>query len=431
MSDGTNLLYGLRQTPEPPILIPRSVLLPKTIALVGALDTKGAEFKFVKDEIERRGHHTFVIDAGVVGEPAFKAEIPREQVAEAAGTTVAALRQRNDRGEAIAAMAKGVAEIIRIVHANGTIDGILGMGGSAGTVVGTSAMRALPVGFPKVMVSTVAAGDTAPYVGVKDVVMMPSVVDVSGLNRISRRIYANAAGAIVGMVETEIPPGQEKPLIAATMFGNTTRAVDQARAVMEAHGYEVLVFHATGTGGRTMEGLIRDGLIEGVLDLTTTEWADELVGGVLTAGPTRLDAAAEAGIPQVIAPGCLDMVNFWAPDTVPVKFKRRQLHRWNPNVTLMRTNVKENAQLGKILAEKANRAKGPVSFFLPLKGLSILDSPDHEYWWPEADRALFDAIKTNVRAGIPVVEMDCNINDLPFAEAVAERLLTYLGKKEQ
>jgi len=402
--------------------------MPKTIAIAGALDTKGEEFKFLKDEIERRGHRTFVIDTGVVGESAFKADISNEEIAKAGGTSIETLKARDDRGEAIDAMARGIAEIIQIIHANGTIDGIISMGGSAGTAVGTSAMRALPVGFPKVMVSTVAAGDAAHYVGIKDVVMIPSVVDVAGINRISRQIFANAAGAIVGMVETGTLEAEDKPLITASMFGNTTEAVDQARAIMERHGYEVLIFHCTGAGGRTMEGLISEGLIEGVLDITTTEWADELAGGVLSAGPTRLDAAGKAGIPQVIVPGCLDMVNFWAPDTVPEKYQARQLHKWNPGITLMRTDVEENIHLGKIIAEKANAATGPVAIFLPLKGVSILDSPGNEYWWPEADQALFDAIKSNIRSDIPVIEMDCNINDPEFAEAVTGQLLEYLGK---
>jgi uncharacterized protein (UPF0261 family) len=402
--------------------------MPKTIAIAGALDTKGEEFKFLKDEIERRGHRTFVIDTGVVGEPAFKADISNEEIAKAGGTSIEALKAGDDRGVAIDTMARGIAEVIQIVHANGTIDGMISMGGSAGTAVGTSAMRVLPVGFPKVMVSTVAAGDTSNYVGIKDVVMMPSVVDVAGVNRISRQIFANAAGAIVGMVETGTLEAEDKPLITASMFGNTTEAVDRARAIMERHGYEVLVFHCTGAGGRTMEGLISEGLIEGVLDITTTEWADELAGGVLSAGPDRLDAAGKAGIPQVIVPGCLDMVNFWAPDTVPEKYQARQLHKWNPNITLMRTDVEENIHLGKIIAGKANAATGPVAIFLPLKGVSILDSPGNEYWWPEADQALFDAIKSNIRSDIPVIEMDCNINDPEFAEAVTGQLLEYLGK---
>ncbi len=400
--------------------------MPKTIAIVGALDTKGDEFAFVRNEIERRGHDTLVIDTGVIGDPAFEADVSRDQVAEAAETTIEALKARDDRGVAIDAMAKGVAVIVQGLYEAGVFDAVISMGGSAGTAVGTSAMRALPVGVPKVMVSTVAAGDTTNYVGIKDVVMIPSVVDVAGINRISRRIFANAVGAIVGMVETEVQEAADKPLITASMFGNTTDAVDQARAIMEGAGYEVLVFHCTGAGGRTMEGLIDEGLIEGVLDITTTEWADELAGGVLTAGPERMDAAGRAGIPQVIVPGCLDMVNFWAPDTVPEKYGDRKLYKWNPNITLMRTNVEENARLGEIIAEKANASSGPVSIFLPLQGVSILDSPGNEFWWPEADQALFDAIKSNVSDNVSVTELDCNINDQAFAEAVTGRLLSDL-----
>jgi uncharacterized protein (UPF0261 family) len=347
-------------------------------------------------------------------------------VATAGGTELTVLRQQADRGKAIEVMAKGAAIVLRQLQETGKIDGILGMGGSAGTAVGTAAMRALPVGFPKLMVSTLASGDTAPYVGVSDIVMMPSVVDVAGVNRISARIFANAAGAISGMVETTPPQIGEKPLIAASMFGNTTKLVDQCRKLLEAQGYEVLVFHATGTGGRIMESLIDAGYMNGVLDVTTTEWADELVGGVLTAGPTRLDAAAKRGVPQVIAPGCLDMVNFWARSTVPAKFADRQFYEWNPNVTLMRTTPEENTELGRILAEKANKSSAPVAFFLPLQGVSVLDSPGGEFWQPAANQALFAAIKQSVRAEIPVYELDNNINDATFAEAVVQKLLQFL-----
>lgn len=398
----------------------------KTIALIGALDTKGEEFAFVQAELRRRGHQTFVINTGVVGEPRLPADIGAEQVAMAGGVDLASLRQQADRGKAVEVMANGAAVLVRQLHAAGKIDGILGMGGSAGTAVGTAAMRALPVGFPKLMVSTLASGDTAAYVGVSDIVMMPSVVDVAGVNRISARIFANAAGAISGMVETEAPQLSEKPLIAASMFGNTTKLVDQCRKLLEAQGYEVLVFHATGTGGKIMESLIDAGYINGVLDVTTTEWADELVGGMLTAGPTRLEAAANRGVPQVIAPGCLDMVNFWARSTVPEKFTGRQFYEWNPNVTLMRTTPAENAELGRILAEKANRSSAPVAFFLPQQGVSVLDSPGGEFWQPEADQALFAAIKQNVRSDIPVYELDANINDDAFAAAVVQKLLEFL-----
>jgi uncharacterized protein (UPF0261 family) len=287
-------------------------------------------------------------------------------------------------------------------------------------------MRQLPVGFPKVMVSTLAAGDTSAYVGTKDIVLVPSVVDVAGINRISGRIYANAVGAVVGMVETAVPDIVPRPLIAATMFGNTTVLVDQCRAIMEQHGYETLVFHATGTGGRTMESLIGEGYFAGVLDVTTTEWADELVGGVLSAGPERMDGAARQRIPQVIAPGCLDMANFWGPESVPDRYKSRRLYHWNPNVTLMRTTPEENAELGRILAEKANQSGAPVAIFLPRLGVSILDSPGGEFWWPEADEALFAAIKEHVRGDIAVIEVDGNINDAAFAEAVTGKMLAFL-----
>ena len=324
-------------------------------------------------------------------------------------------------------MAAGGAEIVRRLHAEGRIDGVLSMGGSAGTAVGTAAMRALPVGVPKVMVSTVASGDTSGYVDTKDVVMVPSIVDVAGVNRISARIYANAVGAVTGMVATAAPEIEDKPLIAASMFGNTTPAVERCRERLDALGYEVLVFHATGTGGRTMEDVIAGGFASGVLDVTTTEWADELVGGVMAAGPTRMDAAAAQGVPQVIAPGCLDMVNFQAPATIPDKFEGRRFHYWNPNVSLMRTDPEENAELGRILAEKANGSSAPAAIFLPLKGLSLLGAPGEEFHWPEADQALFDAIKRHVREDIPVYELDLNVNDEAFADAVTDKLLEYLG----
>ena len=401
--------------------------MPKTIVVIGALDTKGQEFSFVKSAIEQRGHQTLIINTGVIGDPQFEPDITAVQVAEAGGTSLDTLRAQADRGTAIDVMTRGVAIVANDLYSQGKIDGILGMGGSAGTIIATSAMRELPVGLPKVMVSTLAAGDTTSYLGIKDIVLIPSVVDVAGVNRISARIYANAVGAIVGMVETAVPEIEERPLIAASMFGNTTQLVDQCRAILDGHGYETLVFHATGTGGRTMESLIEDGYFTGVLDLTPTEWADELLGGVLSAGPERLDAAAKQGIPQIIAPGCVDMANFWAPDTIPAKYKERKFYLWNPNVSLMRTTPQENAELGRILAEKANKSSAPVTFFLPLKGVSILDSPGGEFWWPEANEALFAAIKENVRDDIAVIELDNNINDEPFARAVTEQMLAFLA----
>jgi uncharacterized protein (UPF0261 family) len=398
----------------------------KTIAIIAALDTKGTEAAFIRDTIARRGHTPLTIDTGVIGTPHYRAEIGADAVAHAGGDDIAALRAAGDKARAMAVMTRGAAAVAAELHAAGRIDGIIGLGGSAGTTIATSAMRALPVGVPKIVVSTVAAGDTRPYVGTKDITMMYSVVDVAGLNGISMPILANAAGAIVGMVETDVPRLAEKPLIAASMFGNTTTCVDRARATIEAAGYEVLVFHATGAGGETMESLIADGFITGVFDITTTEWADELTGGVFAAGPHRLEAAARAGIPQVVAPGCLDMANFGAPETVPAHYRGRRLYEWNPSVTLMRTNVEENAALGRILAEKVSMSAGPVTVFLPLRGVSQLDSPGGDFWWPEADRALYDAIKTHLRADIPVIELDLNINDPAFADAAATKLLAYV-----
>jgi uncharacterized protein (UPF0261 family) len=398
----------------------------RTIAVIGALDTKGNDFAFVKAAIMEAGHKALVIDVGVIGEPGLEPDIPASRVAEAAGVTLQALRERADRGEAIAAMTKGIAVVVDQLYKEGKIDGIIGMGGSAGTVIGTAGMRVLPVGIPKVQVSTLAGSDVGAYVGTKDVVMFPSIVDVAGVNRITSRIYANAVGAVIGMAETVLPEMVDKPLIAASMFGNTTKLVDRCREAFERHGYEVLVFHATGNGGKTMENLIEEGYFAGCLDVTPTEWADELAGGVLSAGPNRMEAAAKAGIPQVIAPGCLDMANFWARDTVPERYSNRKFYEWTSNVTLMRTTPEENADLGRILADKVNASSAPVAIFLPLRGVSMLDSPGGEFWWPEANAALFEAIKNHVKVEIPVYEIDANINDEAFADAAAAKLLEFL-----
>jgi uncharacterized protein (UPF0261 family) len=399
-----------------------------TIAVIGALDTKGAEVAFLKGEIERRGHRTLVVDIGVLGGEAFAADVSRADVAAAGGAVLAALVAEADRGRAVAAMTTGAAAVIARLHADRRIDAVIGMGGGAGTAVATAAMRALPLGVPKVMVSTLAGSDVRGFVGVKDIVMVPAVVDISGLNRISREVFARAAGAVCGMVEAEVESAADKPLLAASMFGNTTQCVEAARAELERAGFEVLVFHATGTGGQTMESLIESGYVAGVLDVTTTEWADELVGGVLAAGPTRLEAAATRGTPAVVAPGCLDMVNFWAPDTIPAKFAGRLFYPHNPNVTLMRTTPEENAALGRILATKLNASVGPVAVYLPLKGISVIAAPGGPFHWPEADAALFDAIRTTLRADIPVHELDVAINDPAFAHAMAAGLLRMLKR---
>jgi uncharacterized protein (UPF0261 family) len=401
----------------------------KTVVIIGALDTKGHEFAFIKDLVEKEGLKTLVVDFGVMGEPALKPDVSRAEVAAAGGGKLDQLRSGDRKDEAMKVMSTGLAVTVRKLFDGGKLQGIIGMGGTGGTSVATSAMRTLPVGVPKVMVSTVGGGDVSAYAGTKDITFVPSIVDVAGFNRISRTIYANAAGAIAGMTKVDVPPAkEEKPLVTASMFGNTTACVDKARSILESKGFEVLVFHATGTGGKTMESLIADGYIAASLDITTTELADEVCGGVFTAGPDRMLAAARAGIPTVLVPGCVDMCNFWALSTVPEKYRNRNLYQWNPNVTLMRTNVEENRIMGKMIAKAANESKGRVAILLPLKGVSMLDSPGNAYWDPEADRACYEAIKTNVKPGIPVIELDNNINDPEFAAKAAETLLGMLGK---
>jgi len=400
-----------------------------TIALLGALDTKGREYAFVRQCIEQRGHRVLLIDVGVLGPPSVEPDVSRDMVAAAAGEDLQAIAAAKDRGRAMATMSRGAAALIPRLLAEGRFDGILALGGSGGTSVACAAMRALPLGIPKVMVSTVAGGDVSGYVGVCDIVMIPSIVDVAGINRISREVFSRAAGAICGMLETAIPLGDDRPLIAASMFGNTTACVDAAKEILEQSGYEVLVFHATGTGGRTMESLIAAGRIAGVLDITTTEWADQLVGGVLAAGPERSEAAARHGVPAVVAPGCLDMVNFWAPETVPAKFRQRKFYPHNANVTLMRTTPEECCQLGTILAEKLSLSTGPIAVLLPLQGWSMIDAPGGPFWWPEANAALHEALKRQLRPDIQVIELDVNVNDPRFARCAAETLLRLLKRE--
>ena len=402
------------------------------IVLPGTLDTKGVEFQFVRDLVHQRGLTTLVIDAGVTGPPHFAPDVPRERVFEAAGTSLAAVQRAGDRGQAVEAAARGVAKLVVDLHRQGQVDAVLGLGGSAGTTIGTAAMRALPFGVPKVMVSTLASGQVKPYVGVRDIAMLYSVVDISGLNRISRIVLANAAGAVAGMVQFAGVRGQgsgvdeDQPIIAATMFGVTTPCVSAAREQLEAAGYEVLVFHATGVGGMTMESFIGDGLIAGVLDITTTELADELVGGILSAGKDRLTIAGLHGVPQVISLGALDMVNFGPVDTVPERFRGRRFYQHNSTVTLMRTTPEENDKLGKEIAEKASAARGPTTVLVPLRGVSAIDREGQPFWWPEADQALFQSLRNWIGPQVRLMELDMHINDPEFARIAVATLRSAL-----
>ena len=396
----------------------------KTVCIVGTMDTKGIEFSFIKTQIESAGISTCVINTGILGEPQLTPDISADEVAQAGGSSLQALREEGDRGNSVTVMAQGAAALIAEKHAAGEIDGIISLGGSAGTTIGTTAMQAVPVGVPKIMVSTLASGDTSPYVQSKDICMMYAVVDIAGINRLSRQILANAAGAIVGMVNTEVSETTaDKPLIAATMFGVTTPCVTKAREILEAAGYEVLVFHATGTGGQAMEDLVKGGFLVGVLDVTTTELADELVGGILSAGPDRLEAAGQTGLPQVVAPGALDMVNFGTPDTVPEKFSDRLFYQHNPTVTLMRTTAEETAELGRIMARKLSEAQGPTTVIIPTQGISAIDKTDQPFDSPEAREAWRENLKAHIGDNVTVIEMDAHINDDAFAIKLAETLL--------
>ena len=403
-----------------------------TVVLVGTLDTKGAENEFVRDRLRAAGVDVLVVDTGVLEPPGFPPDITRQEVAAAAGADFEALVAARDRGAAITAMASGAEAVVRRLHEEGRLDGALALGGTGGTSIATRAFRALPLGVPKLVVSTAASGNTADYIRETDLILMPSVTDIAGLNRISTRILANAAAAVAGMVLAAPLPAAAagRPMVAASMFGVTTPCITRARARLETLGYEVLVFHMTGTGGRTLESLAAQGLLAGVLDATTTELADELVGGIFSAGPDRLSAAGKAGLPQVVSVGALDMVNFGPMDTVPAEFKDRNLYVHNPITTLMRTTAEENTELGTRLARRLNAATGPTSLFLPLRGVSAIDVDGAPFRDEAADRALFGAIQDELDTQkVELVEMDTDVNDDRFADAMADRLHQLITKE--
>ena len=408
------------------------------VMLVGCLDTKDQEYAFVRSLIVEQGVEVVLVDTGVLGAPAARddalvPDVTASAVADAAGTSLETLRARGDRGQALATMAAGAKAVAEDLHGRGRLSGVLALGGSGGSSVAATVMQALPVGLPKLLVSTMAAGDVSAYVGTSDVTLMYSVVDVAGVNSISRQVLANAAAAISGMAseyDARRAAGaaphaapQDKPLVAATMFGVTTTAVDAARKRLEELGYEVLVFHATGSGGRTMEALVADGHLAGVLDLTTTEIADEVGGGVLSAGPDRLGAAAKAGVPQVVSFGALDMVNFGPRSTVPERFEDRTLLVHNETVTLMRTSTAEAREIGGVIGEKLAASTGPAALFVPRGGFSALDAPDMPFWDPAADAACVDAALGAVDGSdVEVVDTELHVNDAEFAESLADHL---------
>lgn len=386
------------------------------------MDTKGSELAFVADRIAIAGVPVKTVDVGTAERSTIVPDISARMVAathpnKAARTAVFAC---GDRGEAVTLMSEALEAFMLNEHAAGRVAGVLGIGGSGGTSLITRAMRALPIGLPKVMVSTVASGNVAPYVGASDITMMYSVVDVAGLNAVSRRVLGNAAHAIVGMVKQQTPEEGNRRTLGMTMFGVTTTCVDQVRAALEPQGFDCLVFHATGTGGQAMEKMVSSGLIHGVLDITTTEVADEVVGGVFPAGPNRFDAILQKQIPYVLSLGALDMVNFGARETVPPQFAHRRLHVHNAQVTLMRSTVDENRRFGEWIAAKLNRSTAPVTLLIPEKGLSALDTPGKPFWDPEADAALFSALEESIEQTDRrrIVRLPHHINDAEFSQAL-------------
>ncbi len=403
----------------------------KTVAIAGTFDSKGTEFLYIKNLFESIGISTLTIHNGVF-EPAFEPDISNDAVFKAAGKNKAEIVAREDRAEATAALAEGMEILVPKLYREGRFDGIISFGGSGGTALVNHAMQALPIGVPKIIVSTLASGNVEKYVGSSDIIMIPSIVDVSGINSLSTTIFSNAVFAMAGMLKYEKKEEHgSKPLVAATMFGVTTFCVEHAKAYLEELGYEVLVFHCTGVGGKTMESLVQSGFFKGVLDMTTTEWCDEVVGGELHAGPHRCEAAARCGIPQVVSVGALDMVNLGEPDTVDDRFKDRNLYPHNPEMTLMRTTKEECIEIGKNLAKRWNLAQpDKISVYIPLKGVSMIDAEGQPFYGPEEDAALFDTIKKSLRPEIEVVEMPCHINDRAFALAAAQRLVEMMEISE-
>jgi len=400
-----------------------------TVLLLGALDTKGAEYAFVRDRLLAAGVAVLIVDAGVLGEPAFEPDVSRNEVALAGGADLDGLVDAGDRGAAMEVMTRGAAAVVESLHKDGRFDGAFAMGGTGGTSLAAAAFRGLPLGVPKIIVSTAASGETSNYIGESDLILVPSVTDVAGVNRLSAQIMSNAAGAIAGMVSAPaLSDVADRPLVAASMFGVTTPCVTRARELLEDRGYEVLVFHMTGAGGRTLEQLAGDGWLAGVLDATTTELADELVGGVFSAGSSRLTAAGSIGTPQVVSVGALDMVNFGPRDTVPAQFADRNLYVHNSSVTLMRTTPEECSELGRRLASRLSAAQGPTALFLPLRGVSAIATVDQPFWDPEADQALFDAIRHGVdREVVELIELDLDINDPAFATAMVDTLTGHIS----
>jgi uncharacterized protein (UPF0261 family) len=396
----------------------------KTIVLLGTLNTKGIELGYIKEKIAAQGYSVIVVDVSFQGSPPIEPDITRDQVAEAGGAKfeqITSLKQE----EVCEPMTAGAVNVIQELYRSGKLDGILSLGGSVATSLATAAMRALPIGVPKVMVSTVASGDTRPYVGTKDITMISSVTDVEGLNRVTKRFLATAAGAIMGMVAADPGPlPSEKPLIAVSIRGDKVPCLRAVRALLEERGYEVVPFHAVGTGGRALEEWVEQGLIDAVLDLTTVELTEHLFGGRFDAGPDRLEAAGRKGIPQVVAPGSIGFASFYGEEGIPQRLRGRKVRMHNPSVAVVWLNNDEMAFVGRVMAEKLNKALGPTAVIIPKRGVGGGGWQDE----PEADLAFVNSLKKHLKPGIEVLEVDAHINDMLFAEKAVALLLELLHK---
>lgn len=393
--------------------------------MLGCFDTKGEIFAFLRSCLIAQGAEVVTVNVGVMGSTTlFPIDVGATKVCDTAGGNLEDIRNKNDRGYAMEIMGRGAAIILADLYKQKKFDAVIGMGGGSGTYVTLKAMQNLPLGIPKICISTLASKDLSEQVGAKDILMMPSVVDVAALNSIIKPIIQQAAAAIVAMCGVVVPENSTtSKRIAISMFGNTSTCVNYCTELLEEKGFEVMTFHANGLGGKAMEGLILENCFAGVLDITTTELADELCGGVCSAGPHRLEAASKMEIPQVVVPGCMDMVNFGTMDSVPSNYKNRQLYSWVPTVTLMRTNVEENKVLGEILSNKLNQASGPTAVLFPVKGLSQIDAEGNVFYDPESNLALSKSIQDNLKSDIPFVNLPFHINDPEFAEKAVERLL--------
>lgn len=400
--------------------------------MIGCFDTKAADFTFLYQCIKAHGEWIITLNMGVMGTTAnFPVDFESDVVAMEGGFLISDLRKEGDRGHAVSVMGMGAAKVVAKLISTQIIKAAIGMGGGGGTYMTLTAMQEIPLGIPKLCLSTLAGKDVSRQIGSKDITLMPSIVDVAGLNSISKPLIRQAAAAICAMANvSHIDENVTSKSIAISMFGNTSVCVNKCSELLREKGYEVFAFHANGVGGRTMESLIREGCFDAVLDITTTELADDLCGGICSAGPDRLNAAAELGIPQVVVPGCLDMVNFAHLDTVPEAYKGRELYSWAPDVTLMRTNKEENKILGEKFAKKINVSTAPVSVLLPRKGISQIDAEGGVFYHPDFDKALFETIKKKVKKTVNVIEMDAHINDEEFSRMLVSVLLDMIEKKQ-